>query len=124
MFSKLSQLITKASLSGLHLMIRPEGEGRISVILSVEKSGMKAVDEKLQQVLSQNICIQGNVTELEETFINSIMQFAENFSAPSAQSNIGEATKTTQAETHEPAESVDALDENEIISNEDEISTF
>lgn len=125
MFVEISQLITKASLSGLHLMIRPVGEGKVSVILSTEKSNIAPSDTKLQQALSQNICVEGSVTELDESFISSLLQFGENFNAPSVKTNVSQATASVLGDAPESDldEQSDLNEQNNNIIN-DETQTF
>lgn len=116
MFTQLSQIISTASLSGLHLMLRPLGQGKIAIIVSCEKNGLEAKDVKLQEVLSNNLCIEGDVTDLDETFISSLVQYSEIFEIEKIKTNIGEIT--------ENVEEINSVQEAEVITQESEENLF
>lgn len=98
MFTLLSQMITKANLSGVTLMVRPTGNGRLSLVLCTESTNWQADDEKLKAALSQPLCIEGDVTELENQILTDLNQYSESFVRGAIASNADRVcTKTDNA---------------------------
>lgn len=90
MFIQLSQLISQAGLSGMHLMIRPLSEGKISITLSTESGNGSVDNPALKSALAQPLHVQGTVTELDETFSTALNDFIESYTEHSVSNNTQE----------------------------------
>jgi PRTRC genetic system protein E len=98
MFELLSQMITKANLSGVTLMIRPSGQGRLSVTLCTESTDWKAEDPSLKAALSQPLNIEGNVLEIQSKMLSDLSQYSESFVRGAIESNVHKVcAKTDEA---------------------------
>ena len=53
MFIELAQMIAQASLSGVHLMVRPLAEGKLSVMVATESDTLRAENPALKAALAQ-----------------------------------------------------------------------
>lgn len=99
MFTLLNQLITKANLSGITLMVRPTGQGRLSITICTESTDWKAEEPKLKAALSQPLNIEGEVTQLADQIQSDLAQFSESF----VQAVISTNVSTVCANTNEAA---------------------
>lgn len=112
MFALLSQMITKANLSGITLMVRPTGQGRLSVVICAESTDWKADDQNLKAALTQPLVIEGEVMALEEQLLNDLATYSESFVRAVVSSNVNKvsaahdaaATTTTPVHTDESDE--------------------
>ncbi|OES24117.1 hypothetical protein [Alteromonas macleodii] len=93
LFIQLSQLIHEAKLSGVHLMIRPAGEGQLSVTLSVEDANLGGGNPELKKALAQPLHSTGAVTELDASVPESLKGFIESFTYVVNQSNEAAVTE-------------------------------
>jgi len=140
MFIQLSQMLTQANLSGVHLMIRPLGEGKLSVMVATESEGFKADNPALKAALAQPLNVQGLATDLGEGFETALQQFIDTYCEAHSTTNIDDVSQghtkaasdakkaTAKAETNGETNAVtqedsttDEVPEDEtIISGDDE----
>ncbi|HAR55537.1 MAG TPA: hypothetical protein DCR58_01990 [Idiomarina baltica] len=97
MFSLLSQMITKANLSGMTLMVRPTGQGRLSVVICAESTDWKADDANLKAALTQPLVIEGEVMALEEQLISDLATHSESFVRAVVSSNASKVSAAHDA---------------------------
>jgi len=114
MFITLSQMIAKANLSGITLMIRPTGQGRLSVTLCTESTDWKADDPNLKAALAQPLNIEGEVVEIEDKILSDLNQYSESFVRGAIASNADRiCAKTDQAVTDATNKAQESNNENE-----------
>jgi len=127
----MSQMITKANLSGITLMVRPTGHGRLSVTLCAESTDWKAEDQNLKAALSQPLNIEGDVVEIENKILSDLNQYSESFVRGAIASNADSVcaktdqavkSKTKKAESKNESPS-DEVDNNEITIGEEVADT-
>ncbi len=106
MFDLLSQLITKANLSGMTLMVRPTGLGRLSVTICTESTHWTAEDPILKAALAQPLNIEGELMEIETKIRDNLSQYSQSFVRASISSNADSVcAKTDQAVINKEKES-------------------
>lgn len=93
MFIQLSQMLTQANLSGVHLMIRPLGEGKLSVMVATESDGFKADNPALKAALAQPLNVQGLATDLGEGFDTALQQFIDTYCETHSTSNVDDVSQ-------------------------------
>lgn len=111
MFALLSQMITKANLCGMTLMVRPTGQGRLSVIICAESTDWKADDQNLKAALTQPLVIEGEVMALEEQLLNDLASYSESFVRAVVSSNASKISAAHDAATATTSAQVDDGDE-------------
>lgn len=117
MFSLLSQMITKANLSGMTLMVRPTGQGRLSVVICAESTDWKADDQQLKAALTQPLVIEGEVMALEEQLVSDLATYSESFVRAVVSSN---ASKVSAAHDAAASGATSVNDENTTDTAPDE----
>lgn len=99
MFTTLSQMITKANLSGVTLMVRPSGTGRLSVVICAESTDWKADDQELKAALTQPLVIEGEVVGLETQLLNDLSNHSGSFVRAALSSNAHTVSAAHDAAT-------------------------
>lgn len=125
MFALLSQMIAKANLSGMTLMVRPTGQGRLSVVICAESTDWKADDQNLKAALTQPLVIEGEVMALEEQLLNDLTTYSESFVRAVISSNASKvsaahdaATATTPAQAEDGDETATDNDDTPVTVGE------
>lgn len=93
MFILLSQLINKANLSGMHLMIRPMNDGQLQVIVATESTEFKAEDPALKAALAQPLSVQGSVTNIDSLLTQSLTAFCESYTEVAQLTSVDDVVK-------------------------------
>jgi len=101
MFIQLSKLIIDANLSGIHLMIRPSSDGRLSVVVSSEMGEGEVKDDKLRAALAQALSVEGSASDLDSEFMTYFNQFSASYTQANIASNAGEAISELNANSKE-----------------------
>jgi PRTRC genetic system protein E len=115
MFIQLSQLIAQANLSGIHLMLRPIGEGKLSVLVATESTDFRANNPALKAALAQPLNVQGNVTELDDTFSQALQHFIDSYVEHGMTNNVDDVTQG-----HSDAEQAQESDTDAQVNDDDE----
>lgn len=113
MFIELAQMIAQASLSGVHLMVRPLAEGKLSVMVATESDTLRAENPALKAALAQPLNIRGDATQLDEDFQTVLNNFIASYTDAAISSNqaaVSDAHAAATAAAPAPATAATVAD--------------
>lgn len=92
MFTELSQLINRANLKNLSLMVQDGGNGNLNVVVMTENNVGDAADASLRAALSQPLKLQASPTLLDDQFITHLNSFSDSYVDAAVKANTAQAS--------------------------------
>jgi len=92
MFSNFYQLIQKANLKNLSLVMQDTGNGTMSVVVTAQNNIGDAADPVLRAALTQMLKVQNAPTLLDEQFITHLESYSDSYVNATQAANTEQAT--------------------------------
>lgn len=121
MFIQLSQMLQQANLSGVHLMIRPLSQGKISIAMSTESTNWQSENPHLKAALAQTLVIESSALDMQDELSTALDEISDAYVNAHTVSNAKTIKGNVERATIDASPSTDANNESDddAVSNSD-----
>jgi hypothetical protein len=123
MFIQLSQMLVQANLSGLHLMVRPTGEGKIQIAMSSESTHWQAENPKLKAALAQTLVIETSAIDMQDEFTHALTELSDTYVQARTVSNASTVKATIENASATVSNSTEETENVTISDSENDLDT-